>query len=117
MRNIAKCKLCESVIESFHSTDYVECKCGEIAVDAGEALKCFVKTSWDNFLRVDEKGNTIKVSVDEAKPTDEIPVTDPREQIEYFLQRLKEMPQAAMSMPLNHYDLINIYETILSVIK
>ena len=63
MRNRAKCKLCQSTIESFHPTDLVLCKCGEISVDAGEGLKCAAK-SWENFLRVDDEGNEIIVKVE-----------------------------------------------------
>ena len=62
MRNRAKCKLCNSIIESFHSTDLVLCKCGEIEVDGGDALRCRAK-DWNNFLRVDDQGNEIRVTL------------------------------------------------------
>ncbi|GEM_PF-618364 len=62
MRNRAKCKLCESIIESFHSTDYVMCKCGAIFVDEGNAMRCGTN-DWNNFLRVDDEGNEIKVTI------------------------------------------------------
>lgn len=35
IRNSAKCRNCGEVIQSFHLKDYVECKCGAIAIDGG----------------------------------------------------------------------------------
>ncbi|WP_347132534.1 DUF7695 domain-containing protein [Staphylococcus hominis] len=34
--NIAKCKICDDVIESKHTHDYVMCKCGAIFLDDGK---------------------------------------------------------------------------------
>ena len=65
MRNRAKCKLCGDIIESFHPTDVVECKCGEIAVDRGLGLGCAAR-DWKNFVRVDDEGNEIVVRITEG---------------------------------------------------
>ena len=63
MKNRAKCKLCGDVIESFHSYDYVACRCGEIAVDGGmDNFRC-IANDFGNFLRVDDEGNEIVVKV------------------------------------------------------
>ena len=62
MKNRAKCKLCNSVIESFHSTDYVHCKCGHISVSGGDAMYC-AANDWANFVRVDDAGREIVVTV------------------------------------------------------
>ncbi len=35
LRNMAKCRICSSVIESKHRHDFVSCKCGEVSVDGG----------------------------------------------------------------------------------
>ncbi len=35
MKNIAKCRLCSTVIESKYTHDFVWCKCESIAVDGG----------------------------------------------------------------------------------
>ena len=35
LRNAAKCKICDDVIESHYTHDYVTCKCGAISVDGG----------------------------------------------------------------------------------
>lgn len=36
IRNMAKCKICDDVIESKHTHDYVMCKCGAIFLDGGK---------------------------------------------------------------------------------
>lgn len=117
MRNRAKCKLCNSIIESFHHMDYVLCKCEEIFVDGGSALKCGAK-SWENFLRIDDKDNIIVPRVIEK---DEIimdeKTEEPKEPLskKYLLDRLNEMiksyenlPQSALTLPINHYDFISL---------
>jgi hypothetical protein len=62
MRNRAKCRLCDDIIESMHPSDLQLCKCGEIGVDGGEALKCSAR-DWANFLRVDDEGKETAVRV------------------------------------------------------
>lgn len=37
LRNRARCKKCNAIIESKHRHDYVACPCGAIAVDGGRA--------------------------------------------------------------------------------
>ena len=37
LRNLARCRLCGTIIESTHRHDYVTCNCGKIAVDGGKA--------------------------------------------------------------------------------
>ena len=50
MRNRAKCKLCNDIIESTDNKDVIDCKCGEISVMGGqEKMGCMAK-SWDNSL-------------------------------------------------------------------
>lgn len=66
MRNRAKCKLCQSIIESFLPDEIVYCKCGEIAVCDGAAMRMWPIGS-PNFLRVDEVGHEIVVSYKEKR--------------------------------------------------
>src|ERR1700679_436667 len=112
MRNRAKCKLCNSIIESFHKYDLVECKCGEISIDGGlELLNCAAK-HWENFLRIDENGKEIPIKVEDATDkNEEIPepkaVLTRDEQIEMLdgmIKNIENLPQQAMSLPINHYD-------------
>lgn len=69
MKNRAKCKLCQSILESTHPNDYISCKCGHISINGGdERYECFA-LNFDNFLRVDDEGNEIVVKVKENDQT------------------------------------------------
>jgi hypothetical protein len=63
MRNRAKCKLCGDILESFVDGDLVQCNCREIAIDGGlQFLKTWAK-DYANFLRVEEDGTEIAVTL------------------------------------------------------
>jgi len=126
MKNRAKCKLCQSIIESFHATDYVECKCGEISVCEGDSLKCGAK-DWKNFLRVDNQGNEISVlenhlafsKIDlESSEKNELPK---RKEIigmlDEVIKSYENLPQHAMKEPINHYDFISVLLLVSSALK
>lgn len=67
MRNRAKCKLCQKIVESLLPEDYQQCECGEIGIDGGNIkFKVFYKNV-ENFLRIDDNGN--EVIVKEAPPS------------------------------------------------
>ena len=69
MKNRAKCKLCNSIVESFHPTDHVICKCGEIELNGGDAM--YAKANdFRNFVRVDDLGNEITVRYENKKSPD-----------------------------------------------
>lgn len=103
MRNRAKCRKCEEIIESYHLADYVTCKCGEISIDGGsDKLSCAAK-DWSNFLRVDDLGNEIIVKVTEKEPTTPTK-KDLLNMLDEMIRKLEELPSVAMSMPITHYD-------------
>lgn len=119
MKNRAKCKLCNDTIESYHSTDYVICKCGEIAVDGGDALYCFAK-DFNNFLRVDDQGNEIIVKVKDVKQLD----TSTKSSKEDLLFALEEtiksydnLPTEARYAPVNHSDLLVVLRLLSSLLR
>ena len=121
MMNRAKCKLCLSVIQSFHSTDYVTCKCGEIYVDGGDALKCGA-VSWNNFLRVDENGNEIIVKVqqddnNEVKSFDAPSKEELTSTIEHLIKNIEDLPDHAKYTTLNQYDMYSLLLIMKSMIK
>ena len=108
MRNRAKCKLCNSIIESFHSTDLVFCTCGEIGLDKGEGMKCIAK-DWKNFLRVDDQDNIIipKIADNEVKEALDTPKPTKKELLEMLdamIDNIEKLPNQAMHTPINHYD-------------
>lgn len=121
MKNRAKCKLCQSIIESYHATDYVACACGHIAVDGGDALKCYAK-DWSNFLRLDADGNEIAVSAQSSvKPLD-MPTTKPTrkeliEMLDEMARNIERLPQRAMLEPITHYDFVSALMLVSELFK
>lgn len=124
MKNRAKCKLCQSIIESFHRNDYVSCECGEIAVDGGLDYFKVVARDYANFLRIDDEGNEIICKV--IEPEDKDPKEtefDSNPTKEDLLKILDEMyknidalPTHVKISPINHYDfgaLISLLSLIL----
>lgn len=114
MENRAKCTLCQSVIQSFHATDFVACKCGEIFVDGGEAMKCGAG-DWKHFLRVDDQGHEIPVTLKAAdiseKAVEEGVQETPKPSKQEMLSMLRDMiksienlPDHAKLLPITHYD-------------
>lgn len=80
MINRAKCKLCQSIIVSELPNEIVYCKCGEIAVCDGPAMRMWPVGNV-NFLRVDDLGNEIIVSYkkEAAKSEEDKQNDDPKE--------------------------------------
>lgn len=122
MINRAKCRLCNSIIESYHATDLVLCKCGEISVDGGNALKCYAK-DWQNFIRVDDNGNEIivKIKNNDTKPT-EIDSTRPNKKellsmLDEMIKNIENLPQVAMTNPITHYDFASALLLLSSILR
>jgi len=124
-RNRAKCKLCGDIIESFHSTDYIICKCGEISVAEGAALKCGAR-DYNNFLRVDDDGNEIKVktisdtSNDKVEALTDYPKPTRKDMLDMLDETIKnydKLPQHAMTQPVTHYDLLSALLLLSSLFK
>jgi hypothetical protein len=109
MNNRAKCRLCGDIIESFHAHDHQICKCGEIEVYAGDALKCCAK-DFHNFLRVDDEGNEIIVSVkekDSVKPLNNESAPTKKQllgMLADMVENIEKLPSDALRTPITHYD-------------
>lgn len=124
MRNRAKCKLCKDVVESFLKEDYVECGCGEIAVDGGEyAFKAYAK-HWENFIRIDDDACEILPKVIDKE---EIEVKEENEKclsksemidmLKEMVKSIEKLPDQAMTLPINHYDFYNALSLITAILK
>lgn len=117
MRNIAKCKKCLSVIESFHSKDYVECKCGEIAVDGGEALRCAAR-DFANFLRVDDEGNEIVVKVKDAhEPMEKPSLNEMISMLDDMIKGIENLPREGLFSPVTQADLASALLLVSSILR
>jgi hypothetical protein len=125
MKNRAKCKLCLDILESFHTYDYVTCKCGEISISGGsDRLECSAK-DWINFLRIDDQGNEVVVKVKDSVETTEskdedlpnMTKEDKIEMLEAMIKNIENLPKAAMLTPINHFDMYSFMLVILSILK
>lgn len=129
MKNRAKCKLCESVIESFHRHDFVSCKCGEISVDGGQDyFKCMYSNK-DNFLRVDDEGNVIvptfkekEPEIESVKPIETIVTKEDKRKllidaVEEMIKAVEGLPQNAMTTPVTQYDYASLLLMFSSMLK
>lgn len=121
MKNKAKCKLCETVIESFHAEDYVTCKCGEIFVDGGDSFHCGANL-WCNFLRVDDEGNEIIPKIQEKenkKPIEKLHKPTKKElldMLDEMIKSIESLPSQAMTLPINHYDFCSLLLLLSSIL-
>jgi hypothetical protein len=127
MRNRAKCKLCNSIVESFMKNDYVTCSCGNISVNHGPAL--WVEASdWDNFVRIDDEGNEVTVRYEEKKKDHDCKVYIKEEahkptkielisMIDDMVKSYENLPQHAMLAPVSHADQLSLLMLVSSLFK
>ena len=54
IRNRARCKLCNDIVESTHVHDFKQCKCGEIFVDGGREYLRRGATDMNNIEELSE---------------------------------------------------------------
>lgn len=124
MKNRAKCKKCLSVIESYHSTDWVDCKCGEISVDGGEAMRCGSK-NWSNFVRVDDEGNEIVPIIKSPEDLEDVKQLynekptrkELVEMLDSMIQNVENLPDHAKLSGINHYDYCALIMLLAQIFK
>lgn len=133
-RNRAKCRLCETVIESLHDTDLQVCVCGEIGINGGtSSYKCHA-ISFENFIRIDDDGREIEVKVIEKEDENSdkknlnSPATSPEsrycdtreEKLDLLTEMIKQfesLPQQAMTLPITHYDFYSLIILLNSILR
>lgn len=125
MRNRAKCKLCNSIIESYSLEDYVTCSCGEIAITGGNSKYYVSAKEYSNFLRVDDEGNEIIVTVkheDESyPPKEEESIIDKRrlslDMLYAMAKSYDNLPPQALQLPASNADLASALFIIYSILN
>lgn len=130
MKNRAKCKLCQSIIESFHQYDYVQCDCQEIAISGGRELYEVYAKSFENFLRVDDLGNEIIVKEQsEFKKIDRNPDDvkqlynenptreDKLKLLDEMIKTYENLPPNALNAPITGYDLLSSLLLLSSILR
>lgn len=124
MKNIAKCKLCSSIIESHFMGDVVTCKCGEITVYDGAAMRMECRNI-ENFLRVDDLGHEIVVTyVDkhndskENKPINQqLEGISKAELIDFLEHKVKQFANLPDHVKLSHVTCVDLYDFMLDVVN
>lgn len=125
MKNKAKCKLCQDIIESFHSTDHVQCKCTALALGGGLAMKIWCD-NWEDVLRIDDNGNELPIKSNDCliKKDEKEEISYPKQSKEDLINQLHEMakyietlPQHAMSSPISHYDLFSLTALLVAIFR
>jgi hypothetical protein len=132
MKNRAKCRQCETIIESFHSTHLMFCKCGKIGVDGGDALKCMAD-DWNDFIRVDDDGNEIIPKINNPIPdlVNQFGIADlnsldtqgkPSKEellkiLDEMIKSYESLPDNAMYGPINHFDMLSVLLLVSSILR
>lgn len=135
MKNRAKCRLCQSIIESFHIHDYVTCKCGQISISGGNDHLFTQAINYSNFLRVDDQGNEIVVQVvdkdtnrfekqeieddkiiqkEDKKKLTKAEILDT---VNHLIKVYDGMPDISMNSPMTQYDHYSILILISSILS
>lgn len=124
MQNIAKCRKCRGVIQSFHRYDYVSCSCGEIAISGGLDTYEVYANSFDNVIRIDDLGNEITVKVTEKviEIADEEVKKEPTreeklEMLDNMIKSFENLPQHALLTPATQADLYSVLLLFSSILR
>ncbi len=108
MRNRAKCRKCNCVIESLEPHDWIYCECSEIGLSGGnDSYKCYA-SDFNNFLRVDDENNEIIVRCEQSNINDNsIPSlsrSDLLNMLDEMIKNIEALPEHAKLTSINHYD-------------
>lgn len=114
MRNRAKCKLCDTIIESRNGKDILYCKCGSLGICEDEkGPRLFVKPTSD-FIRVDDEGNELKILEENEE---KITRNNQIEMLDEMIKNIEKLPSNAMTTYINHYDFGAALLLISSILK
>ena len=108
MRNRAKCKKCNAIIESFVMNDLIACDCGAIAISGGTYLYEVFANDFGDMIRIDDEDNEIIPKI-VGKPAQEKETKPTRDELLLELERMIDnigrLPPVAKLNCINHYDL------------
>lgn len=128
MRNRAKCKLCSTIIESFHRYDYISCDCGEISIEGGADKFITGAKDYANFLRIDDLDRESPVKVQEsndgqknALPEKDVESKPSRKELIEMLvgmaKEIERLPDRAMQQPINQYEYYSLLTLLSAIFK
>jgi hypothetical protein len=124
VKNRAKCRLCSSIIESHFMGDVVTCKCGEITVYDGAALRMECRNI-ENFLRVDDLGNEIVVTYVDKQPDSqedepihkELEGIGKSDLIDFLDHKVKQFANLPDHVKLSHVTCVDLYDFMLDIVN
>lgn len=122
MKNRAKCKKCGDIIESYHSTDYVMCKCNAIALDGGDGMRCFADDLGD-IIRIDDDGNEIIPKIVDktiticADPVVKPSRADMLDMLSEMIKSYESLPMSAMHAPSTNADMLSALMLISEILR
>jgi len=104
----------------------VTCKCGEISIDGGqEYLRCKAN-DWKNFLRIDDEGNEIIVTIKEPEVKsenvidEEIPLPsrdDLLSMLDEMISSYERLPMHALLAPISNSDFCSSLILLSSILR
>lgn len=106
--------MCRAIIESNSSVDYIVCGCGEIGIGGGsDKLQCYAN-DFSNFLRVDDEGNDIVVSVkDPSKPTRK----ELLKMLKEMIENTDKLPSQALFSPVMYSDFVSLMLLLSAILE
>ncbi len=124
MRNRAKCRLCQTVIESTLENESVICFCGEIEIYGGSNKFGVYARDYANFIRIDDNDKEVEVKVIEKKKNESRALKPSRSEmilsLSEMIKSIERLPKQAMLTAINHYDycsLLILLESIFAIDK
>jgi len=115
VRNRAKCRKCNSIIESFTVSDYVPCECGEIAIDGGSFKFLLYAKNWENFIRISDNDEEIEIKVSEIEHKDD--EGDRVRHLKFLIEKYELLPTQALQAPATNYDVLSILKLVDSLLS
>jgi hypothetical protein len=120
MVNRAKCKLCQTILQTKHPHDYVTCNCGEITIGGGnEFFRAKIKSK-ENFLIIDDEGNEIVPKDKVTSIQDELPKPSKEDLLEILddmYKRIEDLPMNAALAPITHADFAALIMLLSAIFK
>jgi hypothetical protein len=126
MRNRAKCRLCNEIIESKHQHDYVTCSCGEISVDGGNTYHRAIFNDIKNFICLDDEGNEIIPKYEKSKTSSEQVMESAKmkptreellKELDEMIKSIEKLPPQALYAPVSHADFGSLLILIHAILR
>lgn len=122
MRNRAKCRKCQDIIESFHSIDFVSCRCGTIAIDGGTHKYKVYADDFSDIIRVDDLGNEIYIQVQDSiiKNSEDPPTQSKKDLLGLLEDAIKNMenwPSDALQTYVTHGDILGLLSILSRILR